>query len=391
MIPYGRQSISEADIEEVVRTLRSDFLTTGPAVAAFEQDLAAVCKAEHAVVVSSCTAALHLALAAHDIGAGKRVMTSPITFVASANAAAFVGAIPDFVDVSEEFPNLAPESLEAHWKEDIGAVIAVDYAGSPVDIESISATAHARGAIVIEDACHALGSEAVRKDGSLEKVGSRQGADVTCFSFHPVKTITSGEGGALLTNDPDIAERVRRLRSHGIVRDPAAFSGPSLQERANPWYHEMQELGWNYRLSDLQCALGRSQLRRLEEFVDRRLQIVESYNAAFSTHPFVRPLCKLQATRTSWHLYVVRIDFPAVGRTRAQVMEQLRQRGVGSQVHYIPVHLQPWYRESFGYTDGKCPAAERFYADALSLPLYPEMTDRDVEHVITSLLEILVA
>ena len=473
MIPYGRQSISEDDIAAVVRSLRSDFLTCGPEVEAFEKEFAAFVGAKHAVAVCNATAALHLAMRVLGIGPGDRVVTSPITFVASANAAAYVGAIPDFCDIDPATSNIDPAALEAGWKADTKAVVAVDYAGQPCNMPEIARIVRSRGAFVIEDACHGIGG-GFQADGQKWKLGRHPWADITTFSFHPVKTLTTGEGGVLLTENDEWAAQARLLRTHGITRNPSEFTGlsdsPSSPSSAispsqsaidalpsvirdqsslaeqGPWYYEMQELGYNYRITDLQCALGRSQLKRLPEFIARRQEIASRYNQAFSTLDWLQPPAFTSRPSTPWpvkgetsftglatrhqppvtdpelspqssairpqsedsspatrhespatdmgfafelpdlslHLYTVSIDFPRLGKTRTEVMQELREQGIGTQVLYIPVYLQPWYRRTYGYAPGKCPSAEHFYARALSLPLYPSMSDADVEKVIQS-------
>ena len=435
MIPYGRQSISEDDIDAIVRSLRSDFLTCGPEVEAFEREFAAFVGAKHAVAVCNATAALHLAMQVLGIGKGDRVVTSPNTFVASANTAAYVGATPDFSDIDPKSYNLDPAVLEQNWKPDTKAVVAVDYAGQPCNMPEIARIARSRGAYVIEDACHGTGG-GFEVDGRKWKLGGHPWADITTFSFHPVKTLTTGEGGILLTENDEWAAKARLLRTHGITRNHdefiglddtpsfscssinpphSAISAPSsaishslsLAERG-PWYYEMQELGYNYRITDLQCALGRSQLKRLPDFITRRQEIASCYNQAFfnldwlKTPSFDRAF--LLATRhsppatgsdfsyqlsdLSLHLSTLQIDFPRLGKTRTQVMQELREKGVGTQVLYIPVYLQPWYRRTYGYAPGKCPNAEQFYARALSLPLFPAMNDADVEKVIDAIVKL---
>lgn len=382
MIPYGRQSISDADIAAVTAVLRSDFLTQGPVIEQFERAFAARIGAAHAVAVCSATAALHLAMRVAGIGRGDRVVTSPLTFLASANAAAYVGATPDFADIDPDSYTLDPVDLERRWTDDTRAVVAVDFAGQAADLRSIAKVARTRGAIVIEDASHAVGGR-FHDEGRMWDIGANPWADLAVFSFHPVKTMTTGEGGMLVTNRADWAAHARRLRSHGIERDADQFT--EFTDEAGPWLYEMQDLGYNYRLTDLQCALGLSQLGRLDSVIARRREIVAAYNEAFAgldwlTTPVVR--IPADAATTSWHLYAVQIDFPAIGRTRSQVMAELRAAGVGTQVHYIPVHLQPWYRTNFGYGPGKCPVAERTYGRALSLPLFPGMSDADVTCVV---------
>lgn len=382
MLPYGRQSITEEDIAAVVAVLRSDFLTQGPAVAEFERRFAARIGAKHAIAVNNATAALHLAMRVAGVGAGDRVVTSPNTFLASANCAAYVGATPDFADIDPVSYTLDPVALAKNWRHDTRAVVAVDFAGQAADLPAIARIARAHGAVIIEDACHATGGQ-FHADGRTWNIGANPWADLSIFSFHPVKTLTTGEGGMLVTERDDWAALARQLRSHGIERDAARFE----QFAPGPWVYEMQDLGYNYRLTDLQCALGLSQLERLDATLARRREIVATYNAAFSgldwlITPGLRAAA--DAATTSWHLYAVQIDFAALGRPRAEVMAQLRAAGVGTQVHYIPVHLQPWYRRSFGYGPGKCPVAEAYSERTLSLPLFPAMTDADVATVVAA-------
>lgn len=389
MLPYGRQTITEDDIAAVTAALRSDFLTQGPLVAEFERRFAARVGAKHAVAVTNATAALHLALKVAGIGPGDRVITSPNTFLASANCAAYVGATPDFADIDPVTGTLDPVALERNWLDDTRAVVAVDFAGQAADLPAIACVARSRGAVVIEDACHATGGQ-FHAEGRAWNIGANPWADLAVFSFHPVKTLTTGEGGMLVTDRADWADRARRLRSHGIERDPVKFlsSDPcSPSSEPGPWTYEMQELGYNYRLTDLQCALGLSQLDRLDVSLARRREIVAAYNAAFAGFAWLRApglRTPADAATTSWHLYTVQIDFPALGKPRTQVMTELREVGVGTQVHYIPVHLQPWYRRTYGYGPGKCPVAEAVYERTLSLPLFPAMADADVAHVVQS-------
>ena len=393
-LPYGKQSISEAEVDAVVECLRSDFLTCGPRVDAFEEAFAAHVGAKYAVAVSSATAALHLAMKVVDIGPGNRVVTSPNTFLASANCAAYVGATPDFSDIDQLSYNMDPAVLAAGWKDDTKAVVAVDYAGQSCDMPGIAKVARGRGAVVIEDASHATGG-AFLYQGECWKIGGHPWADLTTFSFHPVKTMTTGEGGILVTDNPEYAARARLLRSHGMVREPGGFVGLgdednlSLSEKGS-WYYEMSELGFNYRITDLQCALGLTQLERIDQFIARRREIVEQYNESFADCPFVvSPAVKPEDKKlTSWHLYTLQIDFGSIRKTRTQVMEELREQGVGTQVLYIPVHLQPYYRNHYGYGTGKCPNAENFYERALSIPLFPKLTTEDVESVVTAVLDL---
>lgn len=396
-LPYGRQSLDEADIQSVVEVLRSDYLTCGPKVAEFEEAFAETVGARHAVAMSSGTAALHVALLVARIGPGDRVVTSPNTFLASANCAAYVGATPDFADIDPVSYNLDPAALEAGWQPDTRAVVAVDYAGQVANLPEISRIARARGAIVIEDACHGVGG-AFRYGGRIWRQGGNPWADIAVFSFHPVKTMTTGEGGMLVTDKDEYARRARLLRNHGMERDTSRLqlfgTAGDLLGEVGPWAYEMQELGFNYRITDVQCALGLSQLRRLPAFITRRREIVAHYNSAFADLPWlVTPDVREPASAdlASWHLYTVQIDFPQIGRSRAQVMADLRQQGIGTQVLYIPVYLQPFYRRSYGYRPGKCPAAEAYYQHTLSLPLYPAMTDADVERVVQVVLDMAAA
>lgn len=388
MLPYGRQSISAADVAAVSDTLNSGWLTTGPKISEFEEAFAEAVGAQHAVAVSSATAALHLAMLVAGIQSGDRVVTSPNTFLASANCAALTGATPDFSDIDPVSYNLCPDRLRDDWQDDTRAVVAVDYAGQTADMPAIAEVARERGAIVVEDASHAVGGQFVHND-QIFRTGGHEWADMTVFSFHPVKTMTTGEGGMLVTGNADYAEKARQLRMHGMVRQPAEFEGlgdPAFDERG-PWYYEMQDLGLNFRITDIQCALGLSQLQRLQGFLSRRRDIVARYNAAWSDCEVVQiPGLRNPQDRdlVSWHLYTLQIDFQQTGMSRTELMQLLRQRGVGTQVLYIPVHLQPWYRRTFGYGPGKCPVAESFYLKALSLPLFPEMTDDDVTLVTDS-------
>lgn len=392
MIPYGRQWISDDDIELVANALRSDLITTGPKIVEFESRFAEYVGAKHAVAVCNGTAALHLAMLVSGVKQGDRVVTSPNTFLASANCAVYVGAIPDFCDIDPVSFNMCPLSLEANWQSDTRAVIAVDYAGQSADMPTIAEIARRNGAVVVEDACHALGGHLMH-DGRVYKIGAHPWADITTFSLHPVKTMTTGEGGMLVTDNDEYAAMARRLRTHGMVRDSNSFVGlgdSALDERG-VWYYEMHQLGYNFRITDFQGALGISQLNRLDRFVARRREIVARYNRAFDKLPHVGiPKLKRpeEADVTSWHLYTLQLDFASLGATRTEVMAELRKKDVGSHVLYIPVHLQPWYRATYGYGPGKCPSAEECYLKTLSLPLYPMMQDSEVEQVIRAAIDI---
>jgi UDP-4-amino-4,6-dideoxy-N-acetyl-beta-L-altrosamine transaminase len=379
LIPYGRQSISEADIEAVAEVLRSDFLTQGPAVPAFEEAVAALCGAEHGIAANSATSALHLACLALGVGPGDRVWTSPITFVASANAALYCGAEADFVDIDERTYNMSPVALEEKLKRaaDEGTlpkvVIPVHLAGQSCDMAAIHGLASRYGVRVIEDASHAIGG-GYRGD----PVGSCRFSDISVFSFHPVKIVTTGEGGMAMTNDPELAERMRIDRTHGITRDPEALQ----HEDAGPWYYEQQRLGFNYRMTDIAAALGLSQLARIDQFLARRRAIAAAYDSAFADLPVATPW-QNPDTASAWHLYIIRIDRRRVRRGHREVFDALRDAGIGVNLHYIPVYRQPYYRE-LGFGQGYCPNAEAYYAEAISLPMYPALSDDEQQQVIAA-------
>lgn len=379
-IPYGRQTISAADIAAVVDVLQSDFLTQGPVIPAFEDAVAACCGARHAVAVNSATSALHIACKALGVGPGDRVWTSPLTFVASANAALYCGADVDFVDVDPRSYNMCPERL-AEKLEDAAAsatlpkvIIPVHLAGQSCDMAAIHAAASRYGVRIIEDASHAIGGS--YRD---QPVGNCRFSDIAVFSFHPVKIITTGEGGMALTNDDTLAELMRLDRSHGITRDPELLT----EADAAPWYYEQQRLGFNYRLTDVAAALGLSQLSALHGFIARRRQIAAAYDAALSTLPVTTPWQHPDA-QSSWHLYVVRIDPRRTSRTHREVFAALRAAGIGVNLHYIPVYLQPYYR-ALGFAPGLCPAAEAYYGEAISLPMFAGLTDAQQAEVIAVL------
>ena len=377
MIPYGRQAITDADIQAVVDVLRSDFLTQGPAVPAFEGAVARYCGARHAVAANSATSALHLACMALGVGAGDWLWTSPITFVASANCALYCGARVDFVDIDPRSHNLSVERLTEKLDRAAKAgrlpkvVVPVHLGGHACDMAGIQSLAQRYGFKVIEDASHAVGG---RYRGEL--IGNGRYSDITVFSFHPVKIITTAEGGLALTGEPALAERMARLRNHGITRDRDLLGS----QDEGPWYYEQIELGFNYRMTDLQAALGLSQLQRLESYVDRRRELAKRYDALLAGLPLVTPWESPDA-RSATHLYVVRL---APGFSRKDVFTSLRSSGIGVGVHYIPVHLQPYYRQ-FGFQRGDFPEAERYYDQAISLPLHPLLTTSDQDRVVAAL------
>jgi len=371
-LPYGRQWIDDDDIAAVINVLRADWLTQGPMVEAFEQKIAEYVGSEYAVAFNSGTSALHGAYFAAGVRIGDEIITSPITFVATANAGMYLGARPVFVDINEKTWCVDIDTISEKISPHTKVIAPVDFAGYPVEIKSILELAQDHSCIVVEDAAHALG--AIR-DGM--KVGTE--ADMTIFSFHPVKHITTGEGGIVTTNNRDYAETMKRFRSHGITKDPKL-----LQQHDGPWYYEMQDLGYNYRLTDVQCALGISQLTKLEWFVTRRNEIARMYDDAFHGYEnLMTPPKAPQGCRHAYHLYPVCFT----GVERKKIFMDLREKGLFCQVHYIPVHLQPYYREKFGYREGDFPVAENFYQSEISLPMFPGMSNADVKRVIVGVQE----
>jgi UDP-4-amino-4,6-dideoxy-N-acetyl-beta-L-altrosamine transaminase len=379
LIPYGRQSISEADIEAVVEVLKSDFLTQGPVVPAFEEAIASRCGPDYGVAANSATAALHLACRALEVGPGDSVWTSPLTFVASSNAALYCGADVDFVDVDERTYNICPLRLGEKLDRAAEAgtlpkvVIPVHLAGQSCDMAAIHAAARRHGVRIIEDASHAIGG-----DYRSESVGNCRFSDIAVFSFHPVKIVTTGEGGMAMTNDSKLAELMRLDRSHGIERDPTRLQ----HDDVGPWYYEQQRLGFNYRMTDICAALGLSQLTRIDEFIARRREIAAFYDAAFAELPVKTPW-QHPDTASAWHLYVIRIDRRRTARSHRAIFDELRGAGIGVNLHYIPVYRQPYYRE-LGFGQGHCPNAEAYYAEAISLPIYPSMTGEQQQQVIAA-------
>jgi UDP-4-amino-4,6-dideoxy-N-acetyl-beta-L-altrosamine transaminase len=372
MIPYGRQLIEDDDIEAVVQALRSDFLTTGPRIASFERELERTTGAKFAAVVNSGTAALHAAYAAAGIGPGDEIVTSPLTFAATANAALYLGARPVFADVNRDTGNLDPESALGAITSRTRAIVPVDYAGVPADYDPLRAAAASREIPLIADAAHSLG--ATYKGRSVGTL-----ADASIFSFHPVKAITTGVGGAVLTDDAALNDRVLTFRTHGLVRDEARFRHP---ERGDGWYHEMQTLGLNYRMTDIAAALGQSQLAKLDRFIARRRQIAARYDDALASVPGVMlPRVPLEV-EPAWHLYVIRVSGDAAARR--PFFERLRSLGIGVQLHYIPVYRHPYY-EDLGYRAGSCPIAEDYSDRALSIPIHVGLTDDEVERVIEAI------
>ena len=375
-LPYGRQSLDEADIRAVVEVLRSDWLTTGPKVGEFEEAFATRVGAAHAVSFTSGTAALHAAAFAAGLKDGDEAIVTPLTFAATANCVLYQCATPVFADVSADTLNLDPEQVTKHISSKTRAILPVDYAGHPADLAPIMEIARRNRLIVIEDACHALGAEYGGK-----RVGSIP--DMTVFSFHPVKHITTGEGGMVVTGNAQFAETLRRFRNHGISSDARQ------RQSAGQWYYEMVLLGFNYRLPDFACALGLEQLKRLDVNLARRREIAARYTARFSQIPGVIPPGLRQGANPAWHLYPIRLELEKLTADRAQIFRALRAENVGVNVHYIPVHLHPYYRDRFGYKGREYPVAERAYEQLISLPMFHAMSDQDVLDVAEAVRKVL--
>lgn len=372
LIPYGRHQITPCDIAAVSETLSSDWLTTGPKVAEFEATFARYAGVKHAVAVSSGTSALHCAMHAIGIKPGDEVIVPAITFAATANCVIMQGARPVIADVDPQTLLIDPKSIETRITSRTKAVIAVEYAGQPCDYKSLRNLTHQHQLFLISDSCHALGAE-------YEGEPIARLADLTVFSFHPVKHITTGEGGAIVTNDKAMDARMRRFRNHGISAD--------LHQRgsAGTWYYEVRELGFNYRITDFQCALGLSQLKKADQWLRGRRKIAHQYDQAFKAINAVQPLKVKQNVRHAYHLYVVKVEDRKDGFDRAKIFSALREKGIGVNVHYIPLNLHPFYQQHHGARKGQCPAAESAYENIISLPLFPAMRDRDVIFIIESI------
>jgi perosamine synthetase len=376
LLPYGRQSIGEDDIQAVVDVLRSDWLTTGPKVGEFEEAFATRVGAKYGVSFSSGTAALHGAAFAAGLKAGDEAVTTPMTFAATANCVMYQGATPVFADVSADTLNLDPEKVAARITPRTRAIIPVDYAGHPADLDPILAVAERHGLTVIEDACHALGAEYHgRRTGGI--------AHMSVFSFHPVKHLATGEGGMITTDREDFAESLRRFRNHGISSDARQ------RQASGQWHYEMVSLGFNYRLTDVACALGLSQLKKLAANLARRREIAERYSAAFRHLPSVHVPGVRPDVNPAWHLYPIRVKAERLNADRAGVFRALRAENIGVNLHYIPVHLHPYYRDRFGYRGGEYPIAEAAYEQLISLPVFHGMTERDIQDVITAVGKVL--
>ena len=369
IIPYGHQWLDDNDIKEVIKVLKGDWLTQGPKIEEFEKAVAKYCGAKYGVAVSSGTAALHAAYSVAGISSGDEIITTPMTFAATANAAVFCGARPVFVDIRSDTLNINSELIEGLITSKTKAIIPVDFAGHPCDYEEIFKIARKHNLLVIEDACHALGAKYKGK-----KVGSF--SDMTILSFHPVKHITTGEGGMVLTDNKIFYEKLKIFRHHGIIKIP----------EKGKWYYEIENPGYNYRITDFQCAIGISQLKKLDKFIEKRKKIAERYNKAFKNiEKIIIPTEKIYA-KSAWHIYPIQIR----GAGRKEVFEKLFKLAVGAQVHYVPLHIQPFYQKRFGYKKGDFPIAEKYYEGAITLPLFPKMTDKEVQYVIDSVKKILI-
>ena len=375
---YGHQYIDDKDIDAVVEVLKSDYLTCGPKITALEKKLCEITGAKYAVVVSNGTAALHIACQAAGVGAGDEVITTPITFAASANCALYCGARPVFADINEKTYNISPQSVAEHITDNTKAVVAVDYTGQAVELDSLLQICRENKLVLIEDGAHSIGTKYKGKG-----VGSI--ADMTTFSFHPVKTVTGGEGGAVLTNSEELYQKLLLYRAHGITRDTSLLE----HESHGGWYYEQIDLGMNYRMTDIQAALILSQLDKLEAFSKRRKEIVNRYNEAFAKFPGLTVQEEIEESDTTRHLYILRINPELLNCDRKQFFEAMAAENICCNVHYIPVYYHPYY-EKLGYKKGICPKAEKLYDEMMSLPLYPAMTDQDVEDVIAAVEKLVV-
>ncbi|KRE46316.1 UDP-4-amino-4,6-dideoxy-N-acetyl-beta-L-altrosamine transaminase [Paenibacillus sp. Soil522] len=376
-LPYGRQWLEEDDIEAVVNVLKSDYLTTGPKISEFESKLAETVGAKFAVAFSNGTAALHAACFVAGIKIGDEVITTPMTFAASANCILYNGGIPVFADIDSKTYNIHPDAVRKAVNEKTKAIIPVHFTGQPVDLDPILKIAKERGVVVIEDAAHALGASYKKK-----KIGSI--SDMTMFSFHPVKHITTGEGGIITTNSEEYYDKLVQFRTHGIIREPY-----KLNENQGPWYYEMHNLGFNYRMTDIQAGLGLSQLTKIDRFLERRKRIVSIYNEAFkSMEPYIRLPYQMAHGVSSCHLYILHFDTKKLNVGRNEIYKALLSENIGVNVHYIPVHLHPYY-QSLGFKRGLCPVAEKVYEEIITIPLFAKMTEEDAQDVITAIRKVL--
>jgi UDP-4-amino-4,6-dideoxy-N-acetyl-beta-L-altrosamine transaminase len=378
LLPYGHQWIDEEDIKAIIEVLRSDWITQGPKVAEFEKEFAKYVGARYAVAVNSGTAALHAACFAAQIEKGDEVITTPITFAASANCVLYQGGTPVFADIDENTLNIAPVEIKKKITKKTKALIPVDFTGLPVDLEKILQIAKDNNSIIIEDASHALGATY-----KSSKIGSI--SDMTIFSFHPVKHITTGEGGMITTNNKEYYERLKLFRTHGITKEK-----DKLLNYDGPWYYEMQELGYNYRLTDLQCALGISQLKKIDRIIQRRREIAQKYKYEFKDIPEIKiPQINPIDSNPVWHIYMIQLNLERLKVSRREIFEALRAENIGVNVHYIPVHLQPYYQKRFGYRRGDFPKAENYYSRVITLPIFPKMSDKDIDNVVKAVKKVI--
>jgi len=380
-LPYGKQYIDEKDILAVVKVLRSDWVTQGPKIDELEKVLAKYCGAKYAVAVSTGTAALHIACLAAGLGEGDEAITTPMTFLATSNAILYSGAKPVFADVDYDTSNILPEEIEKKLSNRTKAILPVHFAGFPCDMPRIAKIAGKTGLCVIEDACHALGAE-YKHGGKWIKVGSCRHSDMTVFSFHPVKHITTGEGGAITTNDKKIYDKLKALRSHGT------YKTERMTKKNGPWYYEMRDLGFNYRITDFQSALGISQLKKLNDFLKERRAIAKAYDKSLEKNEGIFIPGKDKDKRGAYHLYALKIRFDNFDIDRKIFFEKMKKMGIFCQVHYIPVYWQPYYRD-LGYCKGLCPNAEKVYKEEVSIPMYPTMTDNDILRVVRDIHKVL--
>jgi UDP-4-amino-4,6-dideoxy-N-acetyl-beta-L-altrosamine transaminase len=376
---YSHQCIEPDDIDSVLEVLKSDFLTQGPKAEEFERSLADYCGTKFSVVFSSGTAALCAAYFAAGLGSNDEIITSPMTFLATSNAALFLGAKPVFVDVETDTGNIEPDLIEAAITDRTKLIVPIHFAGHPAQLEKIAKIAQRHRLLVVEDACHALGA---RYENTI--IGDCKYSDMTVLSFHPVKSITTGEGGAVLTNNKEFHDKMLMFRHHGVTKDHKIFTNKS--DAVGGWYYEMQLLGFNYRLTDIHCALGISQLAKLGRFIQRRREIVEAYAQAFANNPFFDTPVEKNYAKSAWHLYPIRLKDKYKAQ-KAEVFTRLRDKGLGVQVHYIPIHLQPYYQQ-LGYKKASCPNAEDFYEREISIPLYQSMSAEDVDYVVRNTLDV---